>query len=122
MTVKLLMNSLHGRTNTVATETVVVPNARWENYQSFNYHWIQSTQHVGGNWYVEMYATLDSQFNHVQCGVEVLSTSNQIMNRARCFAEDERLSIFYQDTGNMHTCEEEVPLLAEVFRANTTAL
>ena len=52
----------------------------------------------------------------VHCGVEIVSTPKRIMNQVMASAEDEGLSIWYQDTGSMHIDYEEVEILAAVFK------
>ena len=55
-------------------------------------------------------------FNYAHVGVEILSMSKRIMNEVMTLAEDEKLSIWYQDTDSMHINYEEVDLLEKAFK------
>ena len=118
LVMKLLMNSAYGRTilKPIETDCVVVPEERWEGYQSLNYNWIERAQKVGARYYVKRIRSVLDHFNHAQAGVEVLSMSKRLMNEVMCLAEDEGHTVYYQDTDSMHIDSEAVPKLAEAFR------
>ena len=114
---KLLMNSAYGRTilKPIETDTVVLPEERWESYMSLNYNWIERAQKVGKRYYVKRIRGVNDHFNLAQAGVEVLSMSKRLMNEVMCLAEDEGQTIYYQDTDSMHLDSDAVPKLAEAF-------
>jgi hypothetical protein len=115
--IKLLMNSMYGKTilKPVETDTVVVPEWRFEKYINYNYNFIQSCIKVGDRYYVKKIKSILNHYNYVQCGVEILSMSKRIMNEVMCLAEDLDLKIYYQDTDSMHINYEEVDILAKEF-------
>jgi hypothetical protein len=49
-------------------------------------------------------------------GVAILSMSKRIMNEVMCLAEDNDLSIYYQDTDSMHIQSHQVTELADLFK------
>ena len=116
--IKLLMNSMYGKTilKPVETDTVVVPEWRFEKYINYNYNFIQSCIKVGDRYYVKKIKCILNHYNYVQCGVEILSMSKRIMNEVMCLAEDLDLKIYYQDTDSMHINYEEVDTLAAEFK------
>ena len=116
--IKLLMNSMYGKTilKPVETDTVVVPEWRFEKYINYNYNFIQSCIKVGDRYYVKKIKSILNHYNYVQCGVEILSMSKRIMNEVMCLAEDLDLKIYYQDTDSMHINYEEVDTLAAEFK------
>lgn len=52
----------------------------------------------------------------VHLGVQVLSMSKRIMNEVMCLAEDNNISIKYQDTDSMHLPSKDIEKLAELFK------
>ena len=118
LVLKLLMNSAYGRTilKPIETDCVVVPEERWEGYQSLNYNFIERAQKVGARYYVKRIRSVLDHFNHAQAGVEVLSMSKRVMNEVMSLAEDEGHTVFYQDTDSMHIASDAVPKLADAFR------
>jgi len=118
MVIKLLMNSMYGKTilKPIEVDTVVVPEWRFEKYINYNYNFIQSCIHVHDKYYVKKIKTIINHYNYCHCGVEVLSMSKRIMNEVMTLAEDLKLSIYYQDTDSMHINYEEVDTLAKEFK------
>ena len=117
-TVKLLMNSIYGKTilKPIDTETKVIPEWKKDDYLFRHYNFIKECIKVGNNYYVKLIKSINEHFNYVHCGVEVLSTSKRIMNEVMCLAEDEGLSIFYQDTDSLHIIYDEVEKLRKAFK------
>lgn len=52
----------------------------------------------------------------VHLGIQVLSMSKRIMNEVMCLAEDNGISIKYQDTDSMHLPSKDIESLAELFK------
>ena len=116
--IKLLLNSLYGRSilRPIETDTVVVPADRYVKFVSMNYAFIHSAIQVGPRWYVKKIRPINDHMNHVQCGIEVLSMSKRVMGELMTLAEDEGHKILYQDTDSTFLSSEAVPKLAEAFR------
>ena len=91
MGIKLLMNSMCGKTITkpVETDTFVKGNRDdFEKYISYNYNYIDSVIEVNGTFYIKNVKPTLSHFNYVHCGVEILSMSKRIMNKVFTGADD----------------------------------
>lgn len=118
MVIKLLMNSMYGKTilKPIEVDTVVVPEYSFDKYINYNYNFIQSCIKVNDKYYVKKIKTIINHYNYCHCGVEVLSMSKRIMNEVMTLAEDLKLSIYYQDTDSMHINYEEVDVLAKEFK------
>ena len=118
MVIKLLMNSMYGKTilKPIEVDTVTVPEWRISKYLDYNYNFIQSCIKVHDKYYVKKIKTIINHYNYCHCGVEVLSTSKRIMNEVMTLAEDLKLSIYYQDTDSMHINFEEVETLSKEFK------
>ena len=113
--IKLLMNSMYGKTilKPIEVDTVVVPEWRFEKYISYNYNFIQSCIKVHDKYYVKKIKSIINHYNYCHCGVEILSMSKRIMNEVMTLAEDLKLSIYYQDTDSMHIDYEDVEILSK---------
>ena len=118
MVIKLLMNSMYGKTilKPIEVDTVVVPEWRFEKYINYNYNFIQSCIKVHDKYYVKKIKSIINHYNYCHCGVEILSMSKRIMNEVMCLAEDFKLSIYYQDTDSMHINYEDVEILEKEFK------
>ena len=118
MVIKLLMNSMYGKTilKPIEVDTVTVPEWRISKYLDYNYNFIQSCIKVHDKYYVKKIKTIINHYNYCHCGVEVLSTSKRIMNEVMTLAEDLKLSIYYQDTDSMHINFEDVETLSKEFK------
>ena len=116
--IKLLMNSMYGKTilKPIEVDTVVVPEWRFEKYISYNYNFIQSCIKVHDKYYVKKIKSIINHYNYCHCGVEILSMSKRIMNEVMTLAEDFKLSIYYQDTDSMHINYEDVEILSKEFK------
>ena len=91
MVIKLLMNSMYGKTiiKPVETDTIVKDNKDdFETCISYNYDYIDSVIEVNGKCYIKNVNSILSHFNYVHCGVEILSMSKIIMNKVCSCAYD----------------------------------
>ena len=74
MVIKLLMNSMYGKTiiKPVETYTIVKDNRDdFEKYISYNYNYIDSVIEVHGKFYFKKVKSILSHFKYVHCGVEI---------------------------------------------------
>lgn len=116
---KLLMNSAYGKTimKPIEDETKFIKKDEYENYVSNNFTFMKEAKEITGNFYkVKLDKQINTHKNLASCGIEVLSMSKRIMNEVMCLAEDNDLSIYYQDTDSMHIHTEEVKTLSDLFR------
>ena len=118
--IKLLMNSVYGKTILKPIEYKMVFKSLEESYKYIkkNYNTIESMEHCYGTDIVKIkkLKPITDHFNFCILGVNVLSMSKRIMNEVMCLAEDNHIPIYYQDTDSMHLLAEDVPRLGELFR------
>ena len=117
--IKLLMNSMYGKTilKPIETQTIIKDGIdAYNKYVSYNYNYIDNITQVGDRYFIKKVKGIMTHFNYCHCGVEILSMSKRIMNEVMCLAEDLNLNIYYQDTDSMHINYEEVSLLAQEFK------
>ena len=110
--IKLLMNSMYGKTifKPVETYTIVKDNRDdFETYISYNYRYIDSVIGFNGNFYIKNVKSTLSHFNYVHCGVEILNMSKRIMNKVFSCADDCEIKIYYKDTDSIHLNYDDVP-------------
>lgn len=109
---------MYGKTilKPIETDTKVAHEKKQSKYLCFNYNSIQSAQKVGDEYYIKKIKPILDNFNHVQCGVEILSMSKRILNEVMVLAEELGVEIWYQDTDSMHMDYNKVKLLGEVFK------
>ena len=103
--IKLLMNSMYGKTiiKPVETYTIVKDNRDdFEKYISYIYYYIDSVIEVNGKPYIKKAKSILSHFNHVHCGVEILNMSKRIMNKVFSCVDDCAIKIYYKDTYSIH--------------------
>jgi len=111
MVIKLLMNSMYGKTiiKPVETDTIIKDNKEdFEKYISYNYNYIDSVLEVKGRYYIKKVKSVMEHFNYVHCGVEILSMSKRIMNKVFSCADDLNIKIYYQDTDSIHLNYDDV--------------
>ena len=83
MVIKLLMNSVYGKTTItpIETDTVVKDNLHdFETYITYNYNYNESVLKVDDRYYIKQVNSIVSHYTYVHCGVETLSMSNNITN------------------------------------------
>ena len=117
-TIKLLMNSIYGKTilKPIDTELKVIPHWKFNSFAVRHYNFIKEVVRVGSDYYVKLIRSIHNHFIFVHVGVEVLSTSKRIVNEVMCTAEDNNLNIYYQDTDSMRIVYDQVPILADCFK------
>ena len=121
MIYKLIMNSSYGRNlmKAVEHETHVFYNKKdYEIFESRNYNNIYESICFGKNCYkVKTYKSILDHFSSPHIGCNILSMSKRIMNEVMTLAEDNNISIFYQDTDSMHIPHNDIPTLNKLFKS-----
>ena len=119
---KLIMNGAYGKTLQGAYDEQVIFKCgedKLQDYISKNYNFIDNyVMYDDGDYKkyrVQLTKPINSIFNNVHCGVEVLGMSKRIMNEVMCLAEDNNMKIYYQDTDSMHIEEKNIEPLSELY-------
>lgn len=119
-TIKLLLNSIYGKSilKPIETETKCIPKKNMWKYMYRNYNYIKEVNVCDeiDNVYVKRVKPIVKHFNLPQFGVSVLSWSKYLMNRVMMTAEQNGIELYYQDTDSMHLNEDDVPVLAKLFK------
>ena len=121
MVIKLLMNSMYGKTiiKPVETDTITKDSKTdFEKYISYNYNYIDSVIEVKGRYYIKKVKSVVVHFNYVHCGVEILSMSKRIMNKVFSCADDLNIKIYYRDTDSNHLNYDDVDKVVERYKEN----
>ena len=121
MGIKLLMNSMYGKTiiKPVETDTIVKDNRNdFGKCISYIYSRIDSVIEVNGKLYIKRAKPTLSHFNYVHCGVEILSMSKRIMNKMFSCADDLNIKAFYQDTDSTHLNYDDVGKIVDRYKEN----
>jgi hypothetical protein len=120
LTIKLIMNSVYGRTimKPIATRMHFQHGTEAEIYKYINKHTVTIASHH----FVRPDLCIIFRRNEIHehwsaphIGAYILSMSKRIMNQVMCLAEDIGADIHYQDTDSMHIDKESVPRLSEAF-------
>ena len=117
--IKLLMNSMYGKTiiKPVETDTIVKDNREdFEKYISYSYNYIDSVIEVSCNFYIKKVKPILSHYEYVHCGVEILSMSKRIMNKVFSCADDCDIQVYYQDTDSNHLNYDDVPKIVDGYK------
>lgn len=114
---KELMNSGYGKTllKPIETETIILNKKEFENYKIKNYNHIQEYHELEYKIIVKKIKPINNHFNMVHIGTEILSFSKHIMNRVITTAEDNNLSVFYQDTDSIIILVDDLKKLVEFY-------
>ena len=119
MVIKLLMNSMHGKTiiKPVETDTIVKDGKDdFEKYAPYNYNCIDSVIEAKGTYYAKKVKQILSNHNYVHCGVEVLSMSKRAMNKVFSCAGDCGVKTHYQDTDSTHLNYDDAGKVAKGYK------
>lgn len=114
---KLLMNSCYGKAllKPIDSDTKVVNKNTFDQYLQRNYNFISEYTELKDQYVVKQIKTIDTHFNNVYAGVEILSMSKRLMNEVICLAEDNNLKIYYQDTDSIHINDADISVLQKKF-------
>ena len=116
---KELLNCAYGKTILKASEfeyKFFDSYQQFINYLSYNYNYVSEYWQLAGDKYrVKSKTPINTHFNRPQVGVSILSMSKHIMNEVMCLAEDNNITIAYQDTDSMHIIADDLPILSKKF-------
>ena len=114
--IKLLMNSMYGKTITKPIEpyTIIAYSQHdSERYVSLNYNYIDSVSEVNGRYYIKEVKSVMSHYNYVHAGVEILSMSRRIMHKVFSCYSDCGVKLYYRDTDSIHLTYDDVDKVVE---------
>ena len=120
---KLIMNGAYGKTLQGAYDekiSFIYGEDKLNAFVAKNYNSIDYYVPFGDDdfkkYRVKLIKPINSVFNNVPCGVEVLAVSKRIMNEVMCLAEDNQMKIYYQDTDSMHIEDRHIKPLSELYK------
>ena len=119
MVIKLLMNSMYGKTiiKPIETDTAVKDNQYdFEKYMSYDYNYVDSVLKVDDRYYINKVKSTLSHYNYVHCGVEISSMSEIIMNCVFDVSNDCGVKIYYQDTDSIHLNYDDVDKNVKIYK------
>jgi hypothetical protein len=118
--IKLLLNSIYGKTilKPIETKVKLINKEKSDQYVYRNYNSIDKIEEVFGSKFVKVdeYKNINKHYNLVHLGVNILSMSKRIMNEVMCLAEDNSIEMYYQDTDSQHLKKDDIPKLSELYK------
>jgi hypothetical protein len=117
-TIKLLMNSIYGKSimKQIETDTVVIDEMEKDNYLERYQNYIKyPIESKGGKVFIKRIRTVNNQFNTPHFGALLLSWSKHLMNRVICTAEQNGIDIYYTDTDSIHIKDKDISVLEQIF-------
>ena len=112
--VKLLMNSIYGKTITKMSNTAI------RYVEDFNYI-VKNFDNIT-SWYDKGYNQMrvkmnkaDDSYNMCHIGTSILSMSKRIMNEIMDVCNEQKINCYYQDTDSIHLEASKINLLNEEF-------
>jgi len=118
--IKLLLNSVYGKTILKAIDTVnkFVKSDELSDYVSRNYNMIKEAETLNGSSVTRVVKIkpINRHYTFVTLGVNILSMSKRIMNEVMCTAEDIGVDVMYQDTDSMHLYRDQLDALSNEYR------
>jgi len=124
---KEILNSAYGKTILKASNIdTIYKNGKleFEKYFDKNYNFIHSYEIIDGTqnlkdkyqiYRLKVFKPLLEHYNRPHVGSSVLAMSKRIMNEVMCLAEDNDISLYYQDTDSIHITANKIDLLSEKF-------
>ena len=109
------MNSIENIIKPVEAGTIIKENSKYDfdKYISPNYNYIDNALEVNGRCCIKKVVSVMSRFKYVNCGVEILSMSERIMNKVFDVSNGCGVKIHYQDTASVHLHYDDVDKIAE---------
>jgi hypothetical protein len=130
--IKLIMNSCYGKTIMKKSKTEIIymnknkfnkstkqwttANENMNNYIYNNFNSITSYKEINDNQIELKKCKMDTSYNIGHAGVIILSMSKRIMNEVMGTASDNDIDIFYQDTDSQIMRNEDIPILARLYK------
>lgn len=119
MVFKELMNSSYGKTilKPIDSDKVYIPVTDKQKFIDYHYNNIKLMSLCDNDklYRVELLKPIDTHFNNVACGVEILSMSKRIMNEVMTLAEELKYKMYITDTDSIHIDTDKVEKLGEEF-------
>ncbi len=119
-TIKLLLNSIYGKSilKATTTETKCIPKNNAIKYIWKHYNYITEVieNKEIDNIYVKKVKPINNHFNLPQFGATVLSYSKHLMNRVISTAEQNGIDIYYTDCDSLHLKDIDIPRIAQIFK------
>ena len=119
MVFKELMNSSYGKSylKPIDSDSEYVAAKDFDKYMDRNYNYIkEAVKLANGRYYkVKTLKPIDTHYNNVHVGVEILSMSKRIMYEVMTLAEDLDISMYYTDTDSIHIDSDKIGLLSSEF-------
>ncbi|CAL6029092.1 DNA_polymerase [Hexamita inflata] len=114
---KLILNSAYGKTIECIHDTKVelVDSQGFAKLVLKQGSNIVSTEQVGNKYIVTIRQEVCDSYAFTYIGSLILSTSKRIMNEVMCLADDNKLPIFYQDTGSMQIEIDSIEILKQKY-------
>lgn len=133
LVLKLLMNSVYGKTIQleIKTEQVYCYNTAYRKDKKGNTIKVHEAARFNrkNNKNIKEYYAINKNITCFEVekgfddfyvpnfiGVQILSMSKRIMNEVMCLAEDLGIMIYYQDTDSMHIPVKDIPLLEQKYK------
>ena len=115
MSLKLLMNSSYGKTILKESKYKIRIVKDLMKYVSKNYNQIIQAKKYGKNYAVKILNDRYEHWNRAHIGCGILSGSKRIMNEVMGLANDNNITIYYQDTDSMHIIDKQVKELENLY-------
>lgn len=113
--IKLIMNSIYGRTILKMSNTTVKYVDDY-NFIISNFDNISSYYNKGYGQYRIKINKMDNSYNLGHIGTCILSMSKRIMNEIMNTANDHKINCYYQDTDSIHLDNNKINILNEEFK------
>ena len=120
MVFKELMNSSYGKSfmKPIDSDKEYIQVKKVDDYINLHYNSIKTMVLCDNKklFKVEKIKSIDTHFNNVHCGVEILSMSKRIMNEVMTLAEDLNYQMYITDTDSIHIDSDNVKPLGDEFK------
>ena len=120
MVFKELMNSSYGKSfmKPIDSDKEYISVDKVNDYINLHYNNIKTMTLCENKklFKVEKIKSIDTHFNNVHCGVEILSMSKRIMNEVMTLAEDLEMKMYITDTDSIHIDSDNVKPLGDEFK------
>lgn len=116
---KLMANSVYGSTIIKKADTKIIYKSvkETEDYQLKFYHLINSITQINDKQFKIEKNTIDiNSFNYSHIGGHILAMSKRIMREVMGTANDNDITLYYQDTDSLHMKASDVDKLSKCFR------
>ena len=116
-TLKLMLNSMYGKTILKKSDTtsIIKNNDAVDNYLFNNFNTIKEVIRINERQSEIVSYDADKSFNRSHVGVAILSMSKRIMNEVFDIANDNNINIYYTDTDSIHMDYDKTPLLEQKY-------